>query len=360
MAVGGRPPGGKTKTNPSVSDSQALSRLRQLAATAAPALRPMYARALAAAESGRADLAGKEPPAGGPLVNSHTSPQGRTPGGMWTKPKVEIFAHSVKLEPCQIRRLRPKEQIGGGKRGKVKDFSFQARNRLIRTVAAIETDQYKHLAFASLTYHHNWKDRDIKRDLDSYLKRVRRKYGEVAYIWRMEPQKRGAPHFHILLFIQDLRGDSDADYLEQAWHTIVDPDNDLHKRHGSKVIIFKDGYEGVRIYASKYCAKVQEADGENCPGRWWGKSRNLLTRAKTVLRLEPQDNEQLRRLARHWLERHATPTAARYSKVIGAGVTTHLLVKEAELDLLKKLKAYAMHLIEKRGPDARTNRPHPS
>jgi hypothetical protein len=194
----------------------------------------------------------------------------------------------------------------------------------MQTVSRINTAQLGCMGFVTLTYHNNWQGRDVKRDLDSYIKRIRRYFPEVAYLWRLEPQRRGAPHFHVLLFFpqrQSKLSDVEEKKLSDSWHFVVDQGNIHHAKHGAKVIIFEDGYQGVQIYTTKYCAKL---DGDGCKklngvGKYWGRSRNLpLDPIDEVVLSDSQDAE-VRRYCRRFLKGRKNASARRYANTVVQG-----------------------------------------
>jgi hypothetical protein len=161
----------------------------------------------------------------------------------------------------------------------------------------------------TLTYGQWWPGlKECKVQLDTLFKRLRRAYPKAGFIWRMEAQKRGAPHFHLLAInvkamssrlvakmwgsITGRRcGGGVAEDLESSWR--------LRGRGVAVACVDEDGlywspicccenvrsFNGVMWYAAKYCAKVTdcgfrppEADGGPpldsvsyfTTGRHWG------------------------------------------------------------------------------------------
>jgi len=279
------------------------------------------------------------------LVNTHTAPQPVTTGYThydFIPARLRVYGHSVELLPSKPARFRSK--IGGGIRGCVDGFSYAARRRLMRTVSRINTGRLGCMGFVTLTYHHNWQGRDIKRDLDNYIKRIRRHFPGVAYLWRLEYQKRGAPHFHVLLFFpphQSDKGQIEESSLSDPWHSVVDEGNIHHAKHGSKVRVFEDGYEGVSIYATKYCAKlgkdgVKKLDGI---GLYWGKSRNLPLNPIDEVILSDSQDVNARRLCRRKLKGSKNPSARRYANTVVLGHKSEVFLKDNEV-------SFAVNLID--------------
>ena len=92
------------------------------------------------------------------------------------------------------------EDIRRAKRGAVSGYSAKARSRMLALVASLNAAI--HPQFVTLTYPHEW-DRDPlawKSDLDTFGKWLLRCYPSASFVWKLEPQKRGAPHFHLLVY----------------------------------------------------------------------------------------------------------------------------------------------------------------
>jgi hypothetical protein len=126
------------------------------------------------------------------------------------------------------------------------------------------------LLFITLTYPRAWPGewQKWKRDLDNMLHRFKRKFPHFGAVWKLEPQKRGAPHFHLLAvgvpFIAKV-------WLSQAWYDVVASRDPKHLAAGTQVQLARS-HRGVVSYAAKYAAKRQELppDWQEGVGRWWG------------------------------------------------------------------------------------------
>ncbi len=93
----------------------------------------------------------------------------------------------------------------GGPRGRVKGFSKASRKRLLEVFAGLETRRIKDsgVAFLTLTYGQVWPTpARAKKHLEAYVRRIcrRSENEDPAFVWKMEPQERGAPHFHVCIF----------------------------------------------------------------------------------------------------------------------------------------------------------------
>lgn len=161
----------------------------------------------------------------------------------------------------------------GQPRGRVREFSKRSRSRLLQTVGAINRDALtvKRPLFMTLTYPEVWPEQPEtwKAHLRAICKRIRRQYPHAAILWRLEPQERGAPHFHLLVFNVYF-----VPYKKLAkwWYEVVDSGDERHLGAGTNVTRIRS-WRGVMSYASKYLAKDGKGTGEfagGCVGRWWG------------------------------------------------------------------------------------------
>jgi hypothetical protein len=167
-----------------------------------------------------------------------------------------------------------------------------------------------------------------KRDLDVFIKRLRRAYPDAALIWKLEPQKRGAPHFHLLLF-----GVEHIPYtwLRRAWFEVVGSGDEKHLLAGTRVERVKS-WRGVMSYAAKYLGKVEAAaDWPDYVGRWWGVSgRKLLPILLYTGYLGRTAFYAFRRVLYHYLKRRGVSMRKRaragVSCFLDAGVGFDLLL----------------------------------
>jgi len=267
------------------------------------------------------------------LVNAQASPQDAYLPEMaypWKPARIVLYGHEIRIEAA--KPLQTFTKMGGGIRNRIQGFTRRSRHGLMRTINRIDTAQVGPMGFVTLTYHSNWKERDVKRDLDLYFKRLRRRFPGLSYVWRLEHQRRGAPHFHVLLFFptHQLLDIEDEALLAYHWHQVVDEDNIHHAKYGCKVIIFEDGFEGVRIYLNKYCAKLEEGGTttlEGYVGSYWGKSQNLPLKPIDEIIIDEGEAVEVLRQMRNWMKKRPEenarrsvedPGARRYAKKPGA------------------------------------------
>lgn len=134
--------------------------------------------------------------------------------------------------------------------------------------------------FVTLTYPEIFPDpKTAKIHLSTLIKRLRRKFGQSCGIYRLEPQKRGAPHFHLLIWgveYGDLRAWVPLNWFEIAgggdpkhllWH--LGEAKDKQGRKNQHCVSKITSWRGVMSYASKYMSKVSDETWAE-PGRFWG------------------------------------------------------------------------------------------
>lgn len=159
------------------------------------------------------------------------------------------------------------------KRGRITGFSAASRRRLRRTVHAV--DRSSDALFVTLTWHEERPTpEEAHRALDRFWKRLTRKHGGLSAVWKMEPQERGVPHFHLIVYGTNFLP---AQYLSRIWHECTAERSTQHRLSGVDVERVKQGQDGkLMAYLSKYMGKEIEGWPEEGgpawehPGRFWG------------------------------------------------------------------------------------------
>src|SRR5262245_28394097 len=133
--------------------------------------------------------------------------------------------------------LRGDPMVGGqvgGQRGTIRGFSRASRRRMLRWVQTIDREMSGMPLFVTLTYPGDWPGdpRRWKRDLDAWLKRLRRAQPAAWAVWRLEPQRRGAPHYHLLVFGVDCLP---IEWLSRTWFEVVGSGDLRHLVAGTQV-----------------------------------------------------------------------------------------------------------------------------
>jgi hypothetical protein len=227
-------------------------------------------------------------------------------------------------DPYEHRDSTPARQVAG--------WSRRSRSRMTRTLAQIDWtpmyDRGRAAAMVTLTYPGDWltvapTGRAVKRHLTALWKRWERQWGtRPQLVWKLEFQRRGAPHVHCLAVPPAGPGKDGRlfrDWLSHAWAEVVGhPDPVQRSRHlaaGTGV----DYVRGARCFdpkrAAVYFAKHGGAAGGKeyqhevpaewqeqgkGPGRFWGRVGLDVVTAEVDVSV--RDYVQMRRTLRRWSE----------------------------------------------------------
>jgi hypothetical protein len=134
----------------------------------------------------------------------------------------------------------------------------------------------------TLTYPRDYPSdgKTVKGHLNDFLLWLRKDIGRFSYLWFLEFQRRGAPHFHILID-RDFRSHGVLSALRfrvsAEWYRIVGSGDSKHLAAGTRVEKIRKK-EGARRYCVKYAQKMKQKvvpkEYVNV-GRFWGASRNV-------------------------------------------------------------------------------------
>lgn len=159
--------------------------------------------------------------------------------------QVEAQGHLVRVS---LRGAPPPGGLLRSKRGTVRSFSRSSRKRMLETLARMDPELSPFGAsMITLTYGELFPDATgAKRDLFTFWKRVRRAWPDSSGIWRLEFQRRGAPHFHLIYF-----GPFFDKYQVQAWWgEVIGQERPFTRIEGLR------NWRHSMAYAAKYLAKV--------------------------------------------------------------------------------------------------------
>lgn len=201
-----------------------------------------------------------------------------------------------------VVKLKGDPGFGGflGPRGLVRGFTKASRKRMLRFLQSVDRDAVGMPLFVTLTYPGEWPGDAVrwKRDLETWLHRLRRAHPDAWAVWRLEPQKRGAPHYHLLVFKLDALP---REWLSRTWFEVVGSGDERHLRAGTQIQRVKSWRRVIR-YAAKYLAKdVGELpEGWRAGvGRWWGvHNRKCARREALQIDLQGKEFYRVRRVLR--------------------------------------------------------------
>ena len=147
-------------------------------------------------------------------------------------PQIEIFPGLIRLTaPDLNRRERTANRQADApvmvpaetdtSPGIVRDWSRRSRSRMVSSIAELDlvplVSQEGELAMLTLTYPGDWESvapdgETVKRHLIAFFRRFERAFGvKIICLWKLEFQRRGAPHFHILMMIPPGRAGADRE-----------------------------------------------------------------------------------------------------------------------------------------------------
>jgi len=204
-----------------------------------------------------------------------------------------------------------------GERGTIDRFSAASRRRLMERLIRLDWARQE-VWFITLTYPGEYDDnpRSWKENLSAFRTWLGRRYGDsfTWAIWRLEFQRRGAPHYHIVAGIRlgtDLRGCRDD--VRVSWSRILGlsaVSGDFARVDVQRAELSQqDGYGKLMTYLCKYVgkrqtpkARAEPLTGEVLPiGRMWGVWGKPPLQAPQTLNLTAHDYLTLiRRLRRRY------------------------------------------------------------
>ncbi|MDP9175907.1 MAG: hypothetical protein M3O30_18875 [Planctomycetota bacterium] len=184
-------------------------------------------------------------------------------------------------------------------------------NQLNRTLV-----EFQCWLLVTLTYPCVFPDpKAAKRHLRIFQKRLDRAWGHVAGFWKLEPQKRGAPHFHLLLCMaKTLDVEAFTTWVAEHWTDVVSAEGIEREKmrrwhlggcgHGNRPCVERvKTWNGVMAYAAKYVGKICKLDGWKWPGRIWGEwHADLLPRTIHREQIDKAVAHVLRRQLIRWYE----------------------------------------------------------
>lgn len=217
-------------------------------------------------------------------------------------------------------------------------WSRKSRAAMCRTFAELDYTPLVECgrvpAMVTLTYPGDWEavaphGASVKRHMTLWRKRFQREWGEPArYIWKLEFQRRGAPHIHLWMAPPHTVGRSGRkfrDWLSQEWADVVDhPDPEQRARHlaaGTGIDILNGlracDPKRLAVYFTKHSSPNKLGDKEyqhivpeawrrpgHGPGRFWGV--HGLQRATAIVEIHKDAYLTARRIIRRWSRSQAS------------------------------------------------------
>jgi hypothetical protein len=204
----------------------------------------------------------------------------------------------MKNDVLTVRRARYPDELAarleGSTRGEITEFSMESRRRLAIIAANTSVD---FLSFLTLTYPKNFpaNGRIVKGHFQTFRKALVRKIGPHSYLWFLEFQRRGAPHFHMFVSFGlpaplcdmirksgRVRKSVQVNWNLQrwaceTWADIVGSGDPKHRLAGAAWEVIEHP-DGAARYVSKEAYKTFQKvvpKGFQDVGRFWGCSRDV-------------------------------------------------------------------------------------
>jgi hypothetical protein len=157
-----------------------------------------------------------------------------------------------------------------------------------------------------------------KRHLKALYKRIKRKFGDFAGFWRMGIQRRGAWHFHLLLFtpsspklLASLRY-----FIASSWYEVCGELSEGHLLYGTYVEELRT-WKKATSYAEKYMAKEEVFPKGLETGRIWGVwNEEFLPIQWETVKVSLEDAFRIRRVYRKLARRKGTGSLRRLTVFI--------------------------------------------
>jgi hypothetical protein len=208
---------------------------------------------------------------------------------------------------------------GRGIRDRVRGLSRESRTNLLRRLASINRGAFKafkgRMIFVTLTYPREYpEDPEVcKNHLKALRRRLQRKFGEFAGFWRMGIQKRGAWHFHLLLFVGSSFGPIGElrRFISSSWYEVTGKVSGGHLRAGTRVEAVRKWREATS-YVERYMAKPEEFPEGLQTGRIWGVwNEGLLPVRWGTVEVSLSDAFRIRRIYRKLAKRKGSGSLRR-------------------------------------------------
>ena len=274
----------------------------------------------------------REKPAKEALRGGLQPRDGQSEPGSFTHPEDTTAWAVITVNPAGLGVKRQDKvtvrKPSGGDRGEISGLSDKARRRLmqhlmrvdLRAVASPVKNPLKARAlFVTLTYPATYPDcEEAKRHLSNLRRRLDWHHPYTWAVWIQEFQQRGAPHFHLVLVLDEVVSMADfRRWIAQAWYEVAESEDERHLQAGTSTVavyVEPEGLGNLMGYLSGYLGghgkeEQQTAplgdDGEPVPtGRMWGfwRKKNVPFEQIAVIVVKTPEawDEFKRRVAQHY------------------------------------------------------------
>jgi len=214
---------------------------------------------------------------------------------------VQIYPFGVMLESrCKVS-IKPPE---AGKKGQILGFSHEAARRLREAFIKLHVPGWSLWAF-TLTTHRAFAPVDWRAIMKRF--RMALKRAGWAGIWRVELQKRRAPHAHVAFWLPEGVG---HDEIQTLWLSATGEQQDpAAVKHAVRSSRIQQDDTGWAVYMGMHNGKHKESQ-LGWVGKQWGiwNSDTLVAREALMLEIDSRERNCLLRIlrnleaSRYWLQ----------------------------------------------------------
>ncbi len=180
---------------------------------------------------------------------------------------------AIKRPVASTSALR-NEEPPEAERSAIIEFSRKSRQRLRLDLARVDQRTCGRPLFISLTYPNEFPldAATFKGHLRAIGERLRRSFPHAGFHWKLEFQKRGAAHFHLIGW--NLPSDREQlrvlrEWFAFAWYEVVGSGVWKHFCAGTSVEVIRSQF-GIMRYVGPYVAKDDQSMPGAKVGRYWG------------------------------------------------------------------------------------------
>jgi hypothetical protein len=173
-------------------------------------------------------------------VATTTTEQSQSSGPGWISTTINRTTKGVLAEQYQLNHyvgaslteaypLAPsptgsvgRSRRGGGRKRSIKTRTKSSCRNFRRFLRTLLVGALSKALFITLTYSRDFPTRGQNRNhLDRFIRRLLRRYPEACIVWSLEYQRRGAPHYHLLVLGVD---EIPWQWLKQKWNEVIASD----------------------------------------------------------------------------------------------------------------------------------------
>lgn len=247
-------------------------------------------------------------------------------------PKSNEPDYYISVSPASIQLSRKDGPTGKGgnysARKPITDWSKKSRSNMLKTLFSLDYspmfgDEKRIPVMVTLTYPGDWEivapnGQATKRHLDIFRKRYLRAFGEPFNgVWKLEFQRRGAPHIHILTSISSDLGMFQL-WVSKTWAEIVNhpetSQKEKHQKAGTQVKAWYDFFRDkpylIAHYFGKHSSFVNGGvkEYQNKPPSLWVESGSVgrfwgywgVVKTISSARVTREDSLFIQRTLRRW------------------------------------------------------------